>query len=578
MITTTNERSSKALRPGFFMPLIWLLCACGGGGGSVGSKPAPSGQTTSQADNTAPVITLDGPATVEVVQGQSYNEAGATASDAVDGEVDVEISGEVDNQTIGTYTIRYSAVDQAGNEASVSRTVQVVAAHTSDSIELVVFANGMAGSTWDAGFGAYDQAIDYATCDNDNGSDCPSISWALASDADRGQVLEISRVDNDNDAGLFIKTNNPYDATGFAGGTLEFDIQIVSGDPRLSVKVDCVYPCTSGDFELGVIESNNWQTVQVDINELVAQDLDLSSVDTGLVIWPTAHSATVFRLDRVRWVANPDGATATAGAVSQPSETWINPNFEGPTSPTSYAGYSLYWSDEFTGDSLDSNHWNYELGTGNNGWGNNELQYYRQENTSVSEGLLVIEAKEQQFGGRQYTSSRLTTEDKMSFTYGRVDIRAALPKGQGIWPALWSLGANFSTVGWPQSGEIDIMEMIGGSGREDTVHGTAHWQDSSGTKQDNSGAYTLSDNKTLADGFHVYSLVWDQQSIAWYIDDVQYHSMALDDSSNLQAFHKPFFLIFNVAVGGNWPGSPNANTQFPKRMLVDYVRVFSKNE
>ena len=191
------------------MPLIWLLCACGGGGGSVGSTPAPSGQTTSQADNTAPVITLDGPATVEVVQGQSYNEAGATATDAVDGDVDVEISGEVDNQTIGTYTIRYSAVDQAGNEASVSRTVQVVAAHTSDSIELVVFANGMAGSTWDAGFGAYDQAIDYATCDNDNGSDCPSISWALASDADRGQVLEISRVDNDNDAGFSSKQTTP---------------------------------------------------------------------------------------------------------------------------------------------------------------------------------------------------------------------------------------------------------------------------------------------------------------------------------------------------------------------------------
>ena len=106
----------------------------------------------------------------------------------------------------------------------------------------------------------------------------------------------------------------------------------------------------------------------------------------------------------------------------------------------------------------------------------------------------------------------------------------------------------------------------------------AHWQDNSGTKQDNSGAYTLSDNKTLADGFHVYSLVWDQQSIAWYVDDVQYHSMALDDSANLQAFHKPFFLIFNLAVGGNWPGSPNANTQFPQRMLVDYVRVFSNNE
>ena len=164
----------------------------------------------------------------------------------------------------------------------------------------------------------------------------------------------------------------------------------------------------------------------------------------------------------------------------------------------------------------------------------------------------------------------------MSFTYGRVDIRAALPKGQGIWPALWSLGANFATVGWPRSGEIDIMEMIGGSGREDTVHGTAHWQDSGGVKRDLGDSYSLSGNATLADGFHVYSLVWTPQSLTWYIDDIQYHSMSLDESEDLSAFQKPFFLIFNVAVGGNWPGSPNSNTQFPQRMLVDYVRVFSE--
>ena len=118
------------------------------------------------------------------------------------------------------------------------------------------------------------------------------------------------------------------------------------------------------------------------------------------------------------------------------------------------------------------------------------------------------------------------------------------------------------------------MEMIGGSGREDTVHGTAHWQDSAGLKRDQGGAYTLSNNLTLADGFHVFSLIWTPQSLSWFIDDVQYHSMTLDESADLSAFQNPFFLIFNVAVGGNWPGSPNANTQFPQRMLVDYVRVF----
>jgi beta-glucanase (GH16 family) len=121
------------------------------------------------------------------------------------------------------------------------------------------------------------------------------------------------------------------------------------------------------------------------------------------------------------------------------------------------------------------------------------------------------------------------------------------------------------------------MEMIGGSGREDTVHGNAHWQDSGGVKRDQGDSYTLSGNATLADGFHVYSLVWTSQSLTWYIDDIQYHSMSLNESEDLSAFQKPFFLIFNVAVGGNWPGSPNSNTQFPQRMLVDYVRVFSED-
>ena len=578
MIASSIAWDTKLIRVGLLLSSVWLLYACGGGGGGSSSNtPSSSGQSTSQADTTAPVITLTGNSTVQITQGQSYTEEGASATDAVDGDVDVTISGEVDSDAVGSYSIRYTAVDSAGNEASVSRVVNVVAAQQSDPTELTVFADGMAGATWDLGFGAYDQAIGYGTCDNDNGDACSSITWAIVADAERGEVLEVSRIANNQDAGFYIKSSNPYDASEFAGGTIELDIRIISGDPDISMKIDCVYPCTSGNYNLGVVTGNDWQTLRVDINDLVAQDLNLSAVDTGLVIWPTAHAATVFRLDRVRWVSNPDGDSSGTGDTSAPSDTWVNPNFAGPSSPTSYTGYSLYWSDEFAGDSLDSNSWNYELGTGNNGWGNNELQYYRQENTTVREGLLIIEARQQQFGGRQYTSSRLTTQDKVSFTYGRVDIRAALPKGQGIWPALWSLGANFATVGWPRSGEIDIMEMIGGSGREDTVHGTAHWQDSGGVKRDLGDSFSLSGNATLADGFHVYSLVWTPQSLTWYIDDIQYHSMSLDESEDLSAFQKPFFLIFNVAVGGNWPGSPNSNTQFPQRMLVDYVRVFSED-
>lgn len=568
-----SNRSAGTIRSAFIVCSVSLLHACGGGGGGVNaSTTEPAGQEASPTDTAAPMITLVGEALVQITQGQIYEEQGASASDAVDGDVLVTVSGEVDTDTIGTYSRRYTAVDAAGNEASKIRRVTVVAPQSSDPVELIVFADGIAGPTWDLGFGAYDQAIDYATCDGDSGQGCPSMSWAIVSDDERGQVLEISRIANGLDAAFFIKASAPYDAAEFAGGRIELDIQIVSGDPNLSMKVDCVYPCTSGSFDLGSAPDSGWQTLQVNVDDLVAQDLNLASVDTGLVIWPTAHVATVFRLDRVRWVSNPNDVSTNT--ESEPSDTWVNPNFEGPVSAMAYSGYSLFWSDEFSGDGLNTDYWSYELGTGSNGWGNNELQYYRQENTAVAEGLLIIEAREQQFGGRQYTSSRLTTQTKMSFTYGRVDIRAALPRGQGVWPALWSLGARFDSVGWPESGEIDIMEMIGGSGREDTVHGTAHWQDSAGLKRDQSGSHTLSGNRTLADGFHVFSLVWTPQSLSWFIDDIQYHTMTLDESADLNAFQHPFFLIFNVAIGGNWPGRPNANTQFPQRMLVDYVRVF----
>lgn len=245
----------------------------------------------------------------------------------------------------------------------------------------------------------------------------------------------------------------------------------------------------------------------------------------------------------------------------------------GYTSPTSYDGLTLVWEDDFTGTSLSTSNWTFETGRGINGWGNNELQYYRQENTTFQDGNLIITAKKETFNDAAYTSSRIITKDKQTFQYGRIDIRAALPKGQGIWPAFWMLGANFPTTNWPMCGEIDIMEMVGGAGREKTVHGTLHW--------DNAGSYACTcgdDGFSLSSGiftddFHVFSIVWNTNAITWYVDNVQFHQIDTTPA-NMSEFDASFFLIFNLAVGGNWPGSPDASTVFPQHLIVDYIRVF----
>lgn len=244
----------------------------------------------------------------------------------------------------------------------------------------------------------------------------------------------------------------------------------------------------------------------------------------------------------------------------------------GYTTPMTYPGYNLVWNDEFEGTALSSD-WTHEIGTGNSGWGNNELQYYRPENTEVRDGYLIIKAKEEDYMGRSYTSSRIVTQGAQSFQYGRIDIRAALPFGKGIWPALWMLGDNFSSIGWPACGEIDIMELVGGPNSDNEIHGTVHW-DNSGTKADYGCSHRLSEG-IFAEEFHVFTIIWDDTSITWYRDDIQYCTIDITPP-NLSEFQDPFFFIFNVAVGGNWPGSPNASTQFPQQMVVDYVRVFQE--
>lgn len=248
-------------------------------------------------------------------------------------------------------------------------------------------------------------------------------------------------------------------------------------------------------------------------------------------------------------------------------------------SPQSYEGYSLLWQDEFEGTALSAD-WVYEIGDGCPnlcGWGNNELQYYRRENATLKDGYLIIQAKQEEFGGKNYTSTRLKTQGKKSFTFGRIDIRAVLPKGQGIWPAFWMLGESITDINWPASGEIDIMELVGGdaNGRNNTVHGTIHY-DENGTYRYTGGKHTLSEG-IFNDNFRVFSIVWDAEKIVWLLDNVEFHREDISPAY-MDEFRKPFFLLVNLAIGGNWPGSPDATTIFPQQLVVDYIRIFQADE
>ncbi len=452
---------------------------------------------------------------------------------------------------------------------------------------LSVFQNGTIGGEWDNTFRAVDSGNDWQRCIDDGGAGCPNISWELVPDSERGEVIEIRHGSSGDMALFLIETDNPKDLSEFAGGVIKFDVRAVSGDSSITMKIECVWPCESEEQDVGLVGENGWETVQIPIDNLATPGrLDLSQVDTGVVIWAKGTRNTVFQLDNVFWEASPNSTSEVGGSIGEPA-VWENPNYTGAFSPNSYSGYDLVWSDEFSGTDLNESDWSFEIGTRGDGWGNNELQYYRRDNAKVIDGLLVIEARREDYDDRQYTSSRIVTNGKKSFRYARIDIRAVMPYGQGMWPAIWMLGNSFSTLGWPYSGEIDIMEMVGGDGRERTVVGTAHWNRGGAAAAYSptsnapynggpSNDYLLPGGESLATSFHVFSLIWTRESIKWEIDGFQYNEMPIDDSADLAPFRNEFFFIINVAVGGNWPGSPDQTTRFPQQMLVDYIRVFQE--
>ncbi len=237
------------------------------------------------------------------------------------------------------------------------------------------------------------------------------------------------------------------------------------------------------------------------------------------------------------------------------------------------AGWQLRWHDEFDGPEIDPANWGRE--TGGNGWGNAELQFYtnKPDNAFVEDGHLVIQALQQNHQGRQFTSARMITQEKFEQAYGRFEARLQIPHGQGIWPAFWALGGDIDEVGWPQCGEIDIMENIG---REPAIiHGTVHGPGYSGANGVGA-AYSLPDGRSFTDDFHIYAIEWESTAIRWYVDDILTNTITTDDVPGKWVYDHPVFILLNVAVGGYWPGSPDDTTVFPQRMLVDYVRVYER--
>lgn len=364
-----------------------------------------------------------------------------------------------------------------------------------------------------------------------------------------------------------VKIENASLARTATAGTMHFNVSL---DRTTSVPVSVDYTVQDGTATSPKDYTAATGTITIPANQ--------PNAEVAVQIKGDPTDTRQDNLEFTVQLSNPKGCTlgvsSAKGTILAEDGLNFTTDNTGYSTPMTYPGYTLLWNDEFAGASLNTTNWNYETGNGSGGWGNNELEYYTNspKNVFVSNGNLIIEARKESIGGFNYSSARITTQNKKSFTYGRVDIRAKLPKGKGIWPALWMLGSNINTVSWPACGEIDIMELLGQEPAK--MYGTLHYGASSATHGSKGSSYTLPTG-SFYDRFHVFSMEWKQDQIKLFVDDNLFLTLnKADVGSSPYPFNAPFFFIFNVAVGGNWPGSPDATTTYPQRMIVDYVRVF----
>ena len=593
-------------------------------------------RTINVADRTGPVISITGDNPVLVAFGDDFDLPSASSFDAFDNATTTvtDITSNVDTTTIGTYTVTFAASDASGNETTKALTVIVEPSYQD---EIVLFSNGSLAEGWV--LNGYDVDLDYGACP---GNTCPNLDYGIENDPTKGRdVIYIDQgIDNTNQAGFFMQVgdpdkedddlaNDPIDLRGAeVNGKLTFEVWSDSTDGvDLNIAVDCpAYPNAANPVLLEGVGAQQWQEISIPAADLFNQGCALRSDQIGTIPMFLANwIGPKIRIDNIVWQC--EFSCDGSDIPDQEYTPWVKvEKTKGYDAPTSYAGYDLIWSDEFDGTEVDQTKWNLDSGCAQAGCGNSELQYYRPENAAVEDGLLVITADIQQSddadlpGGESFSSAKLTTQDLFEFKHGRVDIRAAVAEGKGMWSAGWMLGANVDEIGWPFSGEIDIVETIGGntygvSQEERMVH-NAYWNGDGPFAEGQSlnprqydlstysptpngqniawGERVLDDGNTFSDTFHVFSIEWDETKIRYMIDGVHQEGRDLDltttgpigpcDYGQVpnepqlscvgQSFNNDFFLILNVAVGGTFPGAPDETSQFPRGMLVDYVRVY----
>jgi beta-glucanase (GH16 family) len=378
-------------------------------------------------------------------------------------------------------------------------------------------------------------------------------------------TLILSCKKNEVKPGLSINDVNVSEGNG---GTTTFDFELTLS-ARYSEAVTVHYETTEGsakfssDFQRaeGNVTFQPGETKKTVSVQVVGDDIKEND-ETFLVTLSNAFNANLTRASGTATIKNDD--------------TKVNLPITGYTAPSSYAGYSLVWSDDFDGPALNAANWSFDIGDGCPnlcGWGNNELQYYTNsaENLFFQDGKMIIQAKKESYGGKNYTSAKIKTDGKRPFKFGRIDIRAILPEGKGLWPAFWLLPQSSVYGGWPRSGEIDLMEYLGHEPAK--VYGTAHYGPGPGSTN-TSRNYTLSLGGFQQE-YHVFSIEWKLDQIKWYVDGNLYSTLNKSDLGTLTyPFNESFYVIINLAVGGNWPGAPDAYTSFPQYLVVDYIRVF----
>jgi beta-glucanase (GH16 family) len=659
----------------------------------------------SMIDVTKPSIIFNGDKDLIVSLGSTFTDSGATGSDNIPNNIDetknktvikrvipsstgdgydAEVVSEITTNEVAHYKIEYSFTDNSGNEGTSTRNVFIRNPYNDSQ---AVFENGAVDAVWLSGIAAYDQGIPgYGSCKVGYG--CPNLKWETLADGapGRGNVLQITHLDNDFDAGLYISSPNGNDLRGSEEtGLLQLDIKRASGsDPYVDIWADCGYPCAGGPSRQGPFVTGEWTRIYIPIKDILVgptSRLDLQIVKAGLLFKAASAKDAIYRIDNVVWLCETTCEGNTTDHVPfNWSATHEDPS-KGSEAQTSYDGYTLVWSDEFNGNIVNPANWDFDLGNGEDGWGNGELQHYREENATVDNGLLAIEAKKHQpklTGDIGYTSAKLVTEDLFEFKYGRVDARAVAAKGQGLWSAIWMLGANHSEVGWPRSGEIDILDTIAGNRdgfpQEAMLVNNMYWNAEGSSpdapyslgsiNQNGSAEYWLNeptdetdpdytrplqwdvdnlpdwmagptldnpateeieeirpllltgcegsscydtdviptvhktpvdvDNlpnwitedsswinwkndggsvETFSNTFHVFSLIWTEDKIIFEVDGEKTNEIDIKGAL-VEHYRQTFYLILNVAVGGNWPKAPEETTAFSDGMLVDYVRVY----